>query len=57
MTPTCRRKPLKNYTEVRGAHMSSIRLLISEKQAGPCALEIDWVKASRAHHQAEREKK
>jgi NADH dehydrogenase [ubiquinone] 1 alpha subcomplex assembly factor 1 len=48
MTPTFRGRILKDHRNVKRSHVSSIGLMISDKQAGPFALEIDWIKAYHA---------
>ena len=45
--PTFRGRVLTDVPPLNPAKVNSVGLLISDKQAGPFRLEIDWIKASR----------
>ncbi|MBD3307813.1 CIA30 family protein [candidate division KSB3 bacterium] len=46
--PSFRGRVLRDKPPLEGAHIRQIGFLISEKQAGPFHLEIDWIKAYQA---------
>lgn len=46
LVPTFRGRVLTDVPKFNAARFSSIGFLIADKQAGPFALEIDWIKAA-----------